>query len=244
MQIKQFESPTLLPTLDALEAEFGCEDEQCAAGRRRQGGAPMDARFTPTQSEFPTHLRAARPTVGAMKPSSLDAAIMRPSLARRALRGLARFLIVFCVGVGTILAWQSYGDAARAMIANSSPQLGWLAPQTAPVVPIAPAPAGAASSDVQQLAFGLAAVRQSVDLLTAQLAAGEGQMGGRYRQAAGGPAGDSAQALSGSAAANRSPGAQTGPGDTAALTVGAGALTSRRYQVHERWDLICPRKVV
>jgi hypothetical protein len=64
------------------------------------------------------------------------------------------------------------------MIANSSPQLGWLAPQTAPVVPIAPAPAGAASSDVQQLALGLVAVRQSVDQLTAQLAAGQGQMGG------------------------------------------------------------------
>ena len=113
-----------------------------------------------------------------MNQSSLDGAIIRPSLGRRALRRLARFLLVFCVGVGTTLAWQAYGDAARAMIANSSPQLGWLAPQTAPVVPIAPAPAGAASSDVQQLAFGLAAVRQSVDLLTAQLAAGQGQMGG------------------------------------------------------------------
>jgi hypothetical protein len=93
------------------------------------------------------------------------------------LRRLARFLIVFGVGVGTILAWQSYGDAARAMIANSSPQLGWLAPQTAPVVPIAPAPAAAASSDVQQLAFGLAAVRQSVDQLTAQLAATQQEIG-------------------------------------------------------------------
>jgi hypothetical protein len=177
VQIEQVESPALLPTLDALDEEFGCEDEQCAPGRRKQGGAPMDSTFRPTQSEFPTHPRAARPTVGAIKPSSLDGAIMRPSLARRVLRRLARFLIVFGVGVGTILAWQSYGDAARAMIANSSPQLGWLAPQTAPVVPIAPAPAGAASSDVQQLAFGLAAVRQSVDLLTAQLAAGEGQVG-------------------------------------------------------------------
>jgi hypothetical protein len=177
VQIEQVESPALLPTLDALDAEFGCEDEQCAPGRRKQGGAPMDSTFRPTQSEFPTHPRAVRPPVGAIKPSSLDGAIMRPSLARRVLRRLARVLIVFGVGVGTILAWQSYGDAARAMIANSSPQLGWLAPQTAPVVPIAPAPAGAASSDVQQLAFGLAAVRQSVDLLTAQLAAGEGQVG-------------------------------------------------------------------
>ena len=134
----------------------------------------MDARFTAPQFEFPRHLRAARPTGDGVNQST----IMRPSLARRALRGLARLLIVFSVGVGTTLAWEAYGDAARAMIANSSPQLGWLAPQTAPVVPIAPAPAGAASSDVQQLAFGLAGVRQSVDQLTAQLEAGQRQMGG------------------------------------------------------------------
>ena len=139
----------------------------------------MDARFTPTQSEFPTPLRGARSTVNAMKRSSLDAATMRPSLARRALRGLARLFIVFCVGIGTTLAWQSYGDAARAMIAKSSPQLGWLAPQSVPVLPSAPdvVAAGAASSDVQQLALGLAAVRQSVDQLAAQLAAGQRQMG-------------------------------------------------------------------
>ena len=138
----------------------------------------MDAKFTPPQFEFPRNLRAAGPTGDGVNQSSLEATIMRPSLARRALRGLARLLIVFSVGVGTTLAWQAYGDAARAMIANSSPQLGWLAPQTAPVVLIAPAPAGAASSDVQQLAFGLAAVRQSVDQLTAQLEAGQRQMGG------------------------------------------------------------------
>ena len=181
MQIKELEAPSILPTLEALDAEFGCEDEKCATGRRKRGSDPMNARFTPSQFEFPAHLGAARPTGDGMNQSSLDAAIIRPSLGRRALRRLARFLIVFCVGVGTTLAWQSYGDAARAMIANSSPQLAWLAPQAAPVVPTATdvvAPAGAASSDVQQLAFGLAAVRQSIDLLAAQLAAGQQQMGG------------------------------------------------------------------
>jgi hypothetical protein len=181
VQKEQVESPTLLPTLDALDAEFGCEDEQCAPGRRRQGGAPMDSTFRPTQFEFPPHLRAATPTVGAIKPSSLDGAIMRPTLARRVFRRLARVLIVFCVGVGTILAWQSYGNAARATIANLSPQFGWLAPQTVPVVPIASdvvPPAVAALSDLKQLALGLAAVRQSVDQLTAQLEAGQRQMGG------------------------------------------------------------------
>jgi len=103
-----------------------------------------------------------------------------PKLATKpAKTGLARVLIVFCLGVATTLAWQSYGDAARAMIANSSPQLAWLAPQTAPVEPATahvPAPA-AAMPELQQLALGLAAVRQSVEQLTAQLAAAQQQMG-------------------------------------------------------------------
>src|SRR6266496_1170467 len=71
------------------------------------------------------------------------------------------------------LAWQSYGDAAREMIASSSPQLGWLAPQTAPVVQtppdmIAPAVPATLSSDRRQLN----AMGQSID----QLAAGQEQM--------------------------------------------------------------------
>jgi hypothetical protein len=49
-----------------------------------------------------------------MTRSSPDAVIKRPSLGRRASRSLARMLIVFCIGVSTTLAWQSYGEAARA----------------------------------------------------------------------------------------------------------------------------------
>jgi hypothetical protein len=96
-------------------------------------------------------------------------------------------LIVLCIGVATTLAWQSYGDVARAMIANSFPQLGWLAPEAALVAQTAPemaAPA-APSADVQQLkeqlkelSLGLDAVRQSVDQFAAQVAAGQRQMTG------------------------------------------------------------------
>jgi hypothetical protein len=65
-------------------------------------------------------------------------------------------------GVFATLAWQSYGDAAREMIASSYPQLGWLAPPAAP---------DASSPDLQELkaielkamSTDLAAVRQSVD---------------------------------------------------------------------------------
>ena len=175
MQKKDVESASLFRTLDALEAEFGCQDR-----RRGQQGAPMDS-IRATQSEVPTDLRSTKPPVEAMNRSPLETAIVRPSLGKRALRGLTRFLIVFCVGAGTTLAWQSYGDAARAMIANSSPQLGWLAPQTTSVVPPTPdvvAPPAAPSPEVQHLALGLAAVHQSVEQLTTQLAAAQQQMGG------------------------------------------------------------------
>jgi hypothetical protein len=100
---------------------------------------------------------------------------LRPSLGTRASRRLARFLIVCCIGVSA----KSYGDAAKAMIANSSPQLGWLAPQNVPVVPTASDVAAptAAKPELKQLALGLATVRQSVDQLTAQLAATQQEIG-------------------------------------------------------------------
>jgi len=170
-----------LPTLDAVDAEFGRENEQCAARRTREGDAAMNSRFSATQSDLPTHLGAADPIVDRVNRSSRAAVIRRPSLGRRILRRVTRFVFVFCIGVVTALGWQSYGDDARAMIASSSPQLGWLAPQPASVVPTAPdvaAPAAAASADLQGLALGLASVRQSVDQLTTQLAAGQRQIGG------------------------------------------------------------------
>jgi hypothetical protein len=84
-----------------------------------------------------------------------------------------RFLMAFCVGVAATLAWQSYGDIARQNIANSHPQLAWLAPeaaiaQTAPATIVPPI----RSSDQQQfkaMSFDLAALRQRVD----QIAAGQ-----------------------------------------------------------------------
>ncbi len=91
-----------------------------------------------------------------------------------------RLLITFCIGVAVTLAWQSYGDAAREMIANSSPQLSWLAPQaavaqTAPDA-IAPPTSSLDPQQLKEMSADLAAVRQKVDELTAQVAAGQEQM--------------------------------------------------------------------
>jgi hypothetical protein len=156
----------------------------------------MSAMPSPTQSEFSEGSLPVKPSVEVpVRPADLKndrLARGRPSRAKRASSALARFLITFCVGVAATLAWQSYGDAAREMIANASPQLGWLAPQAAPVgqnAPDAQAAPAVASPDQQLLnpaSLDLDAVRQSVDRIAAsqdqitrsvdQLAAGQEQL--------------------------------------------------------------------
>jgi hypothetical protein len=145
--------------------------------------SPRQSEFAPVDANFEQLPRVVRALPDGMTRPT-DRQRKRPSLVRRAARGLIRFLVVFCIGVATTLAWQSHGDAARMVIANSSPQLGWLAPQAAPFAQTAPdqvAPAAARSLDQLQLkevSLGLSAVRQSVDQLAAQLTAGQRQMAG------------------------------------------------------------------
>jgi hypothetical protein len=104
----------------------------------------------------------------------------QPSRRKRASRALSLFLVAFCLGVAATLAWQSYGDTARQIIANSYPQVRWLAPQAKPVAQSAPnmivlaAPA-TPSFDQQQLtamSLDLGAVRRSID----RIAAGQEQI--------------------------------------------------------------------
>ena len=45
----------------------------------------------------------------------------RPSIGRRAVRAFSGFLLTACIG-GAGVAWQSYGDAAKRIIASSAPQ--------------------------------------------------------------------------------------------------------------------------
>jgi hypothetical protein len=130
----------------------------------------------PPKPELPTDLGAARLGLDAMPRSSTGE--RRPSVVRRGSRRLSRSLIVFCTGIGATLAWQAYGDGARNLIANSWPQLEWLAPateslpQTTPEVQ-APAAASTALPEVQQLAGAIESMRQSVDQLATQLVASQ-----------------------------------------------------------------------
>ena len=115
-----------------------------------------------------------------------DDRLRRLSRRKRRSHPFARFLITFGVGIAATLGWQSYGDMARETIATEYPQLAWLAPEAGSVAQTAsdtaaPAAPAAPSPDQQQLkamSVDLAAMRQSVDRLAAQLSAGNQQMAG------------------------------------------------------------------
>ena len=117
-----------------------------------------------------------------------------------------RYLVAICIGVAAILAWQSYGEAAKQIIATKAPelawspqtkqmiagwmqQLGWTKPapvtQTAPETVAAKAPAAPSldQQQVKQIEADIAAVRQAVERRLAdvratveQLAASQDQM--------------------------------------------------------------------
>jgi hypothetical protein len=121
-------------------------------------------------------------------------------MKRRGSRGFARYLVAICIGVAAALAWQSYGEAAKQMIATSAPELGWSSEakqmiaswvqqlgwtkspagsekQAAPVAQTAVAPNAPAApafdpEKIQQMAWDLATLRQTVE----QLAAGQTQV--------------------------------------------------------------------
>jgi hypothetical protein len=153
----------------------------------------MSAMPSPVQSEFSEGTLTIKPSgdVPTVDPDDLrNDRFPRRSFAKRAPLALARFLITFGVGVGAALAWQSYGDTAREMIANASPQLTWLALPAAPIAqdpaetiaPASPFPDqqfGAVSLDLDALRQGVDRIAANQDQMTrsiGQLAAGQEQM--------------------------------------------------------------------
>jgi hypothetical protein len=113
---------------------------------------------------------------------------------RRGSRGFTRYLVAILIGVAATLAWQSYGEATKQIIAAKAPELGWspeakqmiasgiqqlgrtkpsAGPEnTAPQQTVAPKASTAPSLDsaqAQQMVQSLAALRESVQ----QLAAGQ-----------------------------------------------------------------------
>src|SRR5215467_11359732 len=103
-------------------------------------------------------------------------------------RGFRRYLIAILIGIAAALAWQSYGESAKQIIATRAPDLGWSPEakqmiatsiqwigwtsagpekQAPPVVQTASTTPSLDPGPVQQMTHNLAALRQAVELLAA-----------------------------------------------------------------------------
>ena len=47
------------------------------------------------------------------------------NLEAKTLRRFVSYLVAICIGVAGTLAWQSYGQVAKQMLAAKAPELGW-----------------------------------------------------------------------------------------------------------------------
>ena len=110
----------------------------------------------------------------------------------RSSRGFTRYLVAVLIGVAATLAWQSYGDVAKQIVATSAPGLGsspeakqmiaswiellgWTKPpagsqkQALPVAQTASTAPSIDPAQAQQIARDLATLRQTVEQLAAGL---------------------------------------------------------------------------
>ena len=69
----------------------------------------MTATASPTQSQF---------SIG-------NPITDNPARAKPVSRGFAHYMLAICIGVAATLAWQSYGQATKQIIATRAPELGW-----------------------------------------------------------------------------------------------------------------------
>jgi hypothetical protein len=134
----------------------------------------VSAMPSPTQSEPPAD------ALPAVRPADLKNggyANGRSSVSKRASITLARFLIIFCIGVSAGLAWRAYGDPVREMIASSYPQLSRLMPHAEPVPQNTPDVIGTSPDQRQSngVTLDLDAVRQAIDRIATSVASSQEQ---------------------------------------------------------------------
>jgi hypothetical protein len=130
------------------------EDETAEENSSRKFAREQESRPEPQFGRRPVS-----PSIYARPPQP------RPSLGRRVLRAVTRFVIAVLIGVGATLGWQAYGDMAKQMLAAHAPELAWALtyiPATKPVAAAAPANA---SLQLEPLAASLDIVRRSVEQL-------------------------------------------------------------------------------
>jgi len=123
---------------DIAEPGTRKDESDVSAGRQvAQATVPASASDVSAgpQVDGPSVLATVRPAEFRNEPFPSKKA----SRSGRVTRAVTRFLIALFVGVAGSLAWQTYGDAAREMIANRVPQLAWISSRSVTGEPLGPA---------------------------------------------------------------------------------------------------------
>jgi hypothetical protein len=140
------------------------------------GAMPSRAKSESYKGLLPIELSIETPAVFTADMGRQQFANEQPSDRQEDSRPFARFLITFCIGVAATLTWQSYNGAVKKIIAGSSPQFAWLAPQ---------APVGRTVTDAieqiiariaDRIVANIAAGQEQISHTVDQLAAGQEQM--------------------------------------------------------------------
>ena len=142
--------------------------ERLAAEETSSGGL---ARDPDARSDQRIGGRRMKPSIGPPYPyrfGERQLASGRPSIGRRIFRTLTRFSIAVLIGVGATLGWQSYGDAAKEMLAARAPMLAWVLSVSTTKSPVVAATAADPMQQLAPLASNLDVVRRSVEQLVAK----------------------------------------------------------------------------
>lgn len=129
------------------------------------------ARDLDAQSDQRVGIKPGKPSIHSYRPSGLNDHQMasdRPSIGRRMFRTLTRFSITVLIGIGTTLAWQSYGDEAKETVVARAPSLGWLLSASKTKSPVASATSPDLVQQLAPLALNLDVVRRGVEQLAAK----------------------------------------------------------------------------
>ncbi len=121
------------PTKRQSAAEEGSDERLCALLEKLHGS---DDKLNEQLKDFRgVSLQAGEdlenliPRVSRLDDTSDRVRALESRTKRRSSRGLTRFLVAICIGVAGTLAWQSYGQAAKQMLAAKAPEFGW-SPET------------------------------------------------------------------------------------------------------------------
>ena len=184
--------PISLPSKPVADLHGSGDNEQL------EGSLRPSPQRKPEEEDEPVERDELRPEITSYpdhepleRQANHDLSIENKMTRRGSRGGFARYLVAILIGAVATLAWQSYGDVAKQIIATSAPelgsspeakqmiansiqQLGWTKPpvvesKAAPVAQTAPTAPAIDPAQVQQMARDLATLRQTVEQLAAGL---------------------------------------------------------------------------